>query len=111
MTAEDTEPSQQPQHPVMGASEFYRTLGRLEVRHVHVRKELDRLERNAGYGTRLADLEVVQAESEEQLGRLIEYANRWCRNDYEVNYTLGRIEFGQQSAAHRITRLKRKTGG
>lgn len=111
MTAEDTEPSQQPQHPVMEASEFYRTLGRLEVQHVHVREELDRLERNAGYGTRLADLEVVQAESEEQLGRLIEYANRWCRNDYEVNYTLGRIEVGQQSAAHRITRLKRKTGG
>lgn len=111
MDTEATEPSQQPQHPVMEASEFYRTLGRLEVRHVHVRMELDRLERNSGYGMRLADLEVVQAESEEQLGRLIEYANRWCRNDYEVNYTLGRIEVGQQSAADRITRLKRKTGG
>ena len=104
----ETVPPGLPQPPGMGAAEFYHTLGRLEARYTHVKEWLGRLGRDIGDGPRLADLEVEQAQAEEQHERLIEYVNRWLRNDFEVNYALGRIKAGQTYATERIARLKRK---
>ena len=95
---------------VLSAAEFFRTLGHLEERDVRTKEQLAYIERNVSEEQyALGRLDGEQAQTQEQIARLIRYAKEWHPDSFKIHYTLGTLEKGQEYSKERIARLKRET--
>ena len=111
MTTEAAQQPQAPQPPVGEVAEFFRILGRLEERDIRIKEQLAYIERNVNEEQyALGRLHGEQAQTEEQIARMIQYAKQWHPYSFDIHYTLGWLEKGQECAKERIARLKRRTG-